>query len=609
MSDTDSGTDTTGESPRDDALDASTVAEHATVHALLNCYLRETGAGEVSPAGAVPDGVRTGDTDRVISVALDEQGVELFVPLAYESPTDRYLFDLPASYRAGGDPCRLDATTLAALLTKDLALVRGDGDPGELVHRVLLSRRNIERFVQERRGDESLTAPEFDFRDAEQSLVFGHLLHPTPKSRQGMGDDPAHEPELCGAFPLHYFRVEPELIEQDSARDASAVELVERELRRDPAVDETFVEAHADAALVPAHPQQVEYVLGQPHVRELRDAGRIEHLGPVGRPFYPTTSVRTLYSPSSSLMVKCSLPVKITNSLRTNKRDELDRGVAITELLDTELGAELHEQFPGFDVVRDPAYLTVAAGEGDESGFETILRENPFRGDDATQTGPVVALCQDGIDGPSRLARIVREIAEREGRSTREASEEWFRRYLQRSIRPIVWLYLARGLGVEAHQQNSVLGLDDDGYPDRFYYRDNQGYYLPESQQAAVEAYLPNAADRMGTLCPDAVADERIRYYVVLNNAFGVINAFGCAGLVDERRLLALLREELERCRTFDRPSSSLLDDLLAARHIPCKANLLTRFHDMDELVGSLENQSVYADVENPLVTELEAQA
>ena len=34
---------------------------------------------------------------------------------------------------------------------------------------------------------------------------------------------------------------------------------------------------------------------------------------------------------------------------------------------------------------------------------------------------------------------------------------------------------------------------------------------------------------------------------------------------------------------------------------LPCKANFLTRVHDMDELVGSLETQSVYVNVENPL--------
>lgn len=32
-----------------------------------------------------------------------------------------------------------------------------------------------------------------------------------------------------------------------------------------------------------------------------------------------------------------------------------------------------------------------------------------------------------------------------------------------------------------------------------------------------------------------------------------------------------------------------------------CKANLLTRVHGLDELVGPVETQSVYVDIPNPL--------
>ena len=170
----------------------------------------------------------------------------------------------------------------------------------------------------------------------------------------------------------------------------------------------------------------------------------------------------------------------------------------------------------------------------------------------------------------------------------------------------MLWLYLVQGVGVEAHQQNSVLTLDDDGYPSQFRYRDNQGFYFPESTYPEVESYLPGVGERAETVCADAVADERLRYYVVLNNAIDVINAFGSAGLADERDLLAVLRAELERARDrYDRPSSSLLDPLLESPTVPCKANLLTRFRGLDELENDIENQSVYTDIANPLVTEL----
>ncbi|WP_126663855.1 IucA/IucC family protein [Haloterrigena salifodinae] len=608
-------------------VDATRVAREATLHSFLNCYRHETGGGEFVPASDAPID-REPASGQVLRIPLANQGIECFVPVDYRSPTGRHLFDLPAYYRAGAgasepdpndtaleadpEPVELDYTTLATLATKELELARGaDPNRDDLIERVVRSCRNVEKYVDARAGDaETLYGTDFTFREAEQSLVFGHLRHPTPKSRRGMERDAErYAPELEGSFPLHYVRADPSIVESESARDESAAAWVRETLREDPTVDEAVLNGLADDdVLLPVHPWQAERLFERPEVQELVSAGKLESLGELGREFYPTTSVRTLYAPDSPFMLKGSLAVEITNSLRTNKRPELERGVAISDLLATELGDDLRDRFPGFDVIRDPAYLTIdpdALGvEDDESGFEVVLRANPFRGEDARRATPVVALCQDAIgDETSRLGRIIASIAEREGRDTAAVSEEWFRRYLEISVRPLLWLYLERGIGLESHQQNSVLTLDEAGYPDEFRYRDNQGYYFPEGAYDRVEAVCPGVGERAGTVCPDAVADERIRYYVLLNNALGVVNAFGTAGLVDEERLLAVLREELESLRAFDRPSTAILDPLLESDTVPRKANLLTRFRGLDELeASSLDEQSVYADVRNPLV-------
>lgn len=574
-----------------------TIARAATAHGLLNCYLRETGDYERK----APTEIDHPDCEVVFHTELSGLSAELAVAVRYVSPTDRHLFALPVYWRTDEQWTPLDYTTLASVLIRELTHSRSDTDSAdELLLGVIESAQNTARYVGSRESFGFGIEP--SFRDAEQSLVFGHLLHPTPKSRQGIA---AHEastyaPELGGRFQLQYFRAAPEIVVQQSAREESAVEWVKRELGR----------TDTDA-LIPVHPWQAGYLLEQPHVKRAINAGTLEHVGSLGPAFYPTSSVRTLYSPESEFMVKGSLCVKITNSVRTNKRPELERGVAISELMATEIGDQLRARFPRFDIVRDPAFLTLDLGPDRESGFEVVLRDNPFT--DATAT-PVVALCQDHPDSPhlsggtdptaqSPLSQIVRTIADREGSNTEAVSKAWFRRYLSISVRPVLWLYLTHGIGVEAHQQNSVLTLDE-GYPDQFYYRDNQGYYFCESTYDAVDAVLPGVGERADTICRDAVTDERIRYYVIINNAFGLINAFGVAGLIEEQQLLGLLRAELEELREFDRDSSTLLDALLTDRTIPCKANLLTRFHGMDELVGSIENQSVYTDIDNPLVTE-----
>ncbi len=594
------------EAARKDAVESGDPAESAasaTMHAFLNCYLRETGAYDVVPDDSAEAGER-------IQFELPTIGVGVRAPLSYRSLTGRHLFDLPVRFQAGEGWHDLDYATLAGLVTKELSLAKGGDHVGdELLSRVLSSKHRTERFVRARADDrDRLYGTDFEFRDAEQSLIFGHLLHPTPKSREGIAprNAPTYAPELRGSFSLAYFRADPDIVAQESARAERADEWVKAELRDDSAVSKSFREKHvaSDDVLIPVHPWQAAHLLDQPHVESLIADGTLDYLGTRGRPFYPTSSVRTLYSPGSSFMVKGSLAVNITNSERTNKRPELERGVAITELMDTKLGEDLQSRFPDFGVVRDPAYLTVEAGPEPESGFEVVLRENPFRGEDAAGASPVVGLCQDHMfGGNSRLANVVSEIAEREGRPAADVSEEWFRQYLAISLRPVLWLYLNYGVGLEAHQQNSVLTLED-GYPDQFHHRDNQGYYFTESGHEEVDTLLPGVAERADTLVSDELADERIRYYVVLNNAFGVVNAFGSAGVVDESRLLSVLREELESLTEYDHEDSSLLTSLLTERRLPCKANLLTRFRGMDELTGTLENQSVYAEVPNPIVEE-----
>lgn len=591
-------------------VDPAALADDATVHAFLNCYLRETGDYEVHDEDVA--GVEPG-ADGLLHKRLPAQGIELLAPLEYRSPTERHLFETPVRYRLpDGKVHPADTPTLASLVVKDLSLARdGEAVPDELLQRVLRSKRNVESFVAARAGDEErLYDQRLSFRDAEQALVFGHHRHPTPKSRQGIADRTRgkYAPELRGSFPLHFFRADSSLVSADSALGRTAATWVNDALRGDPDVPSSFVADHVESedVLLPVHPWQSDYLLDQPHVqRHLGD--ELEHLGAVGREFYPTTSVRTLYNGDAPFMVKSSLNVTITNSVRTNKRPELERGVAVAELLDTGFGDELAEAFPNFDIVRDPAFLALDVRGERESGLETVLRANPFRGELARRSTPVVALCQDAITGKPRLGHLVSNIAAHEGRESAVVCEDWFRQYLGKAIRPVLWLYLVQGVGVEAHQQNSVLTLDEDGYPSEFRYRDNQGFYFPESQYPDVDDYLPGVGERADTVCADAIADERLRYYVILNNALDVVNAFGSAGLIEERRLLALLREELEHARErYDRPSSEFLDPLLESSTVPCKANLLTRFRGLDELENDFENQSVYTDVKNPLVTELD---
>jgi siderophore synthetase component len=171
-------------------------------------------------------------------------------------------------------------------------------------------------------------------------------------------------------------------------------------------------------------------------------------------------------------------------------------------------------------------------------------------------------------------------------------------------VRPLLWLDGQAGIALEAHQQNTLVLLDADGWPCGGRYRDNQGYYFRESSRADLDAQLPGIGERSDTFVSDEVTDERFAYYLGINNVLGLIGAFGSQRLADEQLLLAAFRRFLAAAASGHEPlRSSLPARLLDSPSLRCKANLLTRLHGLDELVGPVDTQSVYVTIANPLRT------
>lgn len=580
-----------------------TSAARATLQSLLNSFLRETGIGTWQD---------TAGTWK-LEVPLGSQGGRMLVSIKHRSLTGRHLFQFPLQWQgdAEHEPTAEDEDELVlaerlVLELGQLVKVEAGERTEELLQKIKESCASIEQFVAARDGDrDQLYGFDGDFITAEQSLLFGHLLHPTPKCRDGVPEslNGVFSPELKGQFQLHYFRAHRSIVREDSALEyTTATAWIKSDLRQ---ADENLPFTQTDDyTLIPLHPLQANEVLAKPAVQKLIEEGLLQDIGRVGRYYLATSSFRTMYHPESPFMPKGSVPVRITNSVRVNLFKELERGVEVTRLLRTKVG-EVSRQYPAFAIVNDPAYVSIALDGEEESGFEVVLRANPFQGEQAKQAALVASLVQDPLDGSeSRLGTIIHQLAQQESRSKEEVSLDWFRQYLDISLKPMIWLYETHGIALEAHQQNSVVQLHK-GYPHRYFYRDNQGYYFCNSMKEHLNKELPGIGEKSQTFCDDSIADERFRYYVIFNHLFGLINGFGTAGLADERDLLRELRAVLEQFLPMNREPSIFLQSLLTEAKIPCKANLLTRLYDMDELVGSLENQSVYVLVDNPLVTEV----
>ncbi|MEU9792051.1 IucA/IucC family protein [Streptomyces sparsogenes] len=584
-----------------DHPDPWTAADACATENLLRCWVRESGAVSHAPG------------HRTLRIPLPAAGTALSVPVRHWSATGWHRFGRPVLDGGAQDAPALDAVTLAALLGREMA--HGAEWPGaparitELVGRVADSVRRTAQFLSRRRAAPADPVTDTPFLAAEQSLLLGHPLHPTPKSREGFSDaeSPVFSPESRGSFPLHWIAVDTSVLACDSAwtergRTVPAERLALSIAGPDP-------ERPPGTVPLPLHPWQAREIRYRPDVAALFDAGLLHDLGPAGEHWHPTSSLRTVYRTGAPVMLKLSLAVRITNSRRENLRKELRRGVEMHRLLRSGLSGQWRAACPGrpgFDVVRDPAWLAVDKPDGTPlSGLDVVIRHNPFGPGDE-------AVCLAGLTSPrpwadrrtmcSRLARIIARIAARTGRRPATVSVEWFLRYLHTVVRPVLWLDGEAGIALEAHQQNTLVLLDPDGWPAGGRYRDNQGYYFRESRRPDLERRLPGLGAHSDTFVLDEVADERFAYYLGVNNILGLIGAFGSERLADERLLLAALRRFLAEAASGPAKTRSTLPSrLLETPTLRCKANLLTRLRGLDELVGPVDTQSVYVTIANPL--------
>ncbi|MBT2690954.1 siderophore biosynthesis protein [Bacillus sp. ISL-47] len=586
---------------------AKQIAEHATFQAFINSYLREANCGywmerEEWIQEQQPSIPLSGDS--VVEIELPGQTTVFAVEVIYRSRTGRHLIGSAVKYCSQRrEWIQHDRLPMMIALIHELHLMaKSNGCHelashfDELVLRLIESYQIMASYVEERMNDKiSLYSEESTFIEAEQSLLFGHWLHPTPKSRQGMAgwQHPHYAPELKGRFQLHYFQIDRELVREASASQNRASEIILHSLKK----SIPHLTVPHNNCLIPMHPLQAQWLLQQNHVREAVEKNLIKDLGPMGAYYSATSSIRTVYSPEKEWMFKFSVPVKITNSLRTNRLHELRAGTEMTKLKDK---LRFTEKYPSFRIIDDPAYITAELPGQKESGFEVIIRSNPFPEREDKGISSIAALVQDPLPGErSRLQRTIERLAQAEMRDPQEISMDWFEKYWRCSIEPLLRLYDEHGLALEAHQQNSVLDLSS-GYPEAYYYRDNQGYYLSNSYRGNLCELLPSLAKCPELFYEDDLIQERFTYYLFMNQLFSVICRFGQDSLFSEDLLIEWCREQLGHLeKELSRQGKAFIAHILHSEKLAYKANLLTRFHDVDELLAKNE-QAVYTYIPNP---------
>ncbi|MGZ0049426.1 IucA/IucC family protein [Brevibacillus gelatini] len=594
-------------------------AETAAIERLFNAFLRETGvfdptvrAEEGALADLPPDTVSQLQAEGVpMRVKLPATAVEIVGSLTYFSAFGHHRYGHSLwLLQDGGKKISpvLAASKLAAALLQELAETAPPSLPKtELVNTLLIQVENsvhktntyVDYSLQEKRVLMELQGME-RFYAAEQAMVYGHPFHPTPKSSQGFTaqDMVKYAPELGASFVLHYFACAPEIVREVSLTD---------EPRGEEWIPQTVCEAakskltaaQQSYRLLPCHPWQAEHVKSWPIVQRLLKSGLLIDLGPLGSKVYPTSSVRTVWDPHHPYFFKLPLNVRITNFIRVNPLDQLERTMDASRVIKK---LAPHVQDATFTILQESGYRTIApqaaAPEEREKlteSFGAIFRENPVVLP-LDQEVPIVvasALEEPPHSSCPPIMDAVRKSAEKQPHLSLAASlEQWLRQYLEISFVPLLRLFVRHGVSMEAHVQNSMVAFRD-GWPVHFYVRDLEGVSISRKHAREQDMFGQCLREDSPVLYAEEEAWSRFQYYVIVNHVGHLVSTLAYYSAVPEEKLWHIVGDVI-RSADFFQKAQAMLEDLLESETLPAKANFISSFQRRGE-------RPLYVPVPNPL--------
>lgn len=560
-------------------------------------------AGKVNPAAACFFNGLLRETVAWRQVRVDEVDVvllplaqgELHLKLRHRSVTGECRFQWPIVWRYEGlsQPVSFEVALEKILLTPALVGDLSQVEREVFGNKVLESHANTLASMASRDDLEYLQHGPLTFSEAEQGLLAGHAFHPAPKSRAPFSQLEAYTycPEHRASFGLGWWAVNPEILVMNSSRESSAAELARRLLPEDYATA-----MPAGFAALPMHPWQALHLQQQASTRSLEAKGLLCWLGFGPSAWRPTSSHRSLYAPQVPWMVKGSLSVRLTNSLRTLSVKEVERGLHLDCWM---RDLNISQRFPGFAVMQEPAWLAWRApdGEVDEASL-VLLRENLLQHTPGEEAVVLATLTQQPLlaNAKTLLASRIQASAEKMGISVSRTAREWFAAYCEHVLTPLFALLVEEGIVLLAHQQNIVLRMED-GWPAGMYYRDCQGSGVSDfffSRHPSVPASIENHWSQQ-------MVNRYFHYYLLVNSTFAVTSAMAADGLIDEETLLHDLRDHLEAlCRRLE-GDHSCLRHALDSQQLEVKGNFFCYLSGVNEATIS-DPAKIYLKLDNPLL-------
>lgn len=568
---------------------ASAHAERRGLEALLNCYLREFAwpAGEVNRQhdGDLPAALAR-QSHILLRIRFPDSRARLMLAVDRLSQLGRVRLAASPFVKQDGQPWQpLSGSGLVRFLLTRLARRLGQAVNQELLEQVDNSLDMTAAFLA--RG---LPATDDGLLHAEQRLVFGHPLHPSPKSRHGVATDHllAASPEVGACFPLYWFKAAPELWRQQGEGDARQV----------------LAQLSGAPGLYPVHPWEVPRLLASPLIQRAIARGMLTPVGEMGLALHATASVRTLYHPELPWFIKCSIHVRLTNCVRKNAWYELESAVAMSRLL-APLADRQARHNPDFALLLEPMatgldFATLASpAEAQEAlslgeSFGLLYRRN-LSPAERSHWQPEMAGSLFAWDrhGESHIAGRLRRQAQQRHHPYDHLATLWFDAYLTALLPGILDWFFHEGVVFEPHLQNTLIGFVDD-LPAKVWIRDLEGTkLLPERWPGERLGGMSERA-RHSVWYSREQGWSRIGYCLLVNNLSEAIFHLADGSEVLEEALWARLARQLAAWQGRQGREPELAA-LLAGAPLPSKNNLKTR------LLQKADREADYTPLPHPL--------
>ncbi|NYF26098.1 IucA/IucC family siderophore biosynthesis protein [Sporosarcina sp. JAI121] len=537
-------------------------AEQANFHTcktLLNCYIREFCSGKLNVFPATPK-------KKAYSIYFPTSDIIISGILAFYSEMGEHEYE---NFYVKEDR-QLDYSFLVQLIIEELKhanqLITDEGSDS-FSSKVENSYHKLALFLN-RPANQS----DWNYLSSEQSVLYGHPFHPFPKNTQGFTEDEVEKfcPELRTSFPLCYLAVRKDIFHEEWVSEERRIELHESVKKH---VQHVLKDKKDAYAILPIHPWQYEHVKMIKEVRDYIDQEKIIPLGSFGPMAYPTSSVRTVFIPEMNCNVKLSLNIQITNMMRNNNKEQMRRTLDATTYL---LHRDCFQQEVHTYISYEVGVCTCRFENEDLTKLFTIVYR-PLEFDEAS-TYVLSSLIEAPVEGvQSRLCSMIGN----------QNVEQWFVRYLEISLLPIVRLAEEKGIHFEAHLQNSLVTIKN-GLPDVFIIRDLEG----------VSVNIEKVTDDVDMTGPLFYQKEetwaRTSYYFVVNHLGSLIHALAKDVNVAEKKFWAIVRQVL--MQEYERNENQFVHHLLTTRTFTAKKNM------MSCLLGKSETPS-YIPVKNVMNT------